>query len=695
MGAGLPAGLLVAAFSVLPYERINGPWPLKVSAEEVAAYAQWLDFRGSVDSTASAEVISLSDPGMAAGETTADAGWQRRLFSAAGFSDSVDARPLRNVGGGWELRFGKKALYDGQRRILLAPTTAGSIRAKYEELLAAELGLLAPEIAFVRLVMDGDTGIFIQEQRIDEGFLERRRITDGVPFTQGFDAQRPDHLLPEVDGDATAATTVRGREWGVVRGDVPAEAGVDPDAAAAYLLMSQLADRPDLLLDEGWFMYRWTTGRIAPLYHTLHDADEALPWRELSGHFIARLARDAQFVERMRAKREKLMEESWRLKERFAAIDKAWLPMLAGDERMGRAQAEADRIKQQLLERLAIAPDPTAWTSALDPVLPSPFADAAPSTRSRSETKESIAARIGAEVIGDSIVFRHRGKYPIREDLVLPPGVGLVLEKSVRLEIAPGRNVLVQGAFIARGTGANPVFIRPMREDSAFGTFAVSGDGNVRCELRGVLMSGGSGADIQGFRHRGMLSIHGAASIVLDRCVLNGSTGKSALEVKGGGLRIEGCRFASKGTDLVDLEGVQGAISDCAFAAEGEGSDGLGISGGRLLIENCTFSGFTERAVDAADVSEILLSGSRFNGNKVALGVKDLSIAHVDGCVFVENALVFSVQAKKAIHGGARLIVYANEFTGNARDREVDGLSTVVAKALLDAEVRSSFGLKP
>lgn len=680
LGVGLPVGLLFAIFSLLPEHDLTGRWPLHIAGTEVEAYARWFDQRGGADSIARCETYTISD-------LPDGPGWRTVLFEAEGRSDSVEVRPSRTISGAIELRFGKKVLFRGQRRLVLAPASLLSIRAKYEELIATELGLVAPAIALVRVAINGDTCLYVEEAMIDGYFLQRQRLSDAVPFEQAFALERPDHLFPEVDGDAEAARAVRSREWNGVRGALPANEVVDADAVAALLLMVHIADRGDLLTDRGVYSYGWGQERIMPLYPILHDTSAEVAGRSLTGHFLPLMRHDPGIIEHMKAHSERLADEVWRLKERFNAVDRDWLPLLTGSGNRLRAQAVAQRIARELLDRIGSVPSNEDRTPLAPAVAPSAFMDAMEITAVYAEPLEAIAARLGAEAIGDSLMFRRRGKYVIDQDLFLPKGVSLVLEKSVRLEIGPGVDITVQGAFIARGTPVNPVFIRPLREDSAYGTIAVNASVLHNCLLRGVRMSGGSGRNERGFR-KGMLSIRGAASTTVEGCDFQADSGRAVLAIEGGDVRIKGSRFTMSACDGVVATNALGSISQCMFNG---GGDGVVQRGGRLLVEQCRFEGMQARALSAGSASQTWMDHCTITGARVALAVKDQgTVAHVSDCAFTDNALVF--QARGGAGGGSVLLIHSNTYSGNAREREVEAPSSVEMRTEPDASLRNMFG---
>lgn len=693
LGLGLPALLLLGVFSTLPYVIITGEWPVGVRPVEVAAFQRWFDRRGTdADTAARAERFQLDGPLL-----PADSKWHPFLFTAKGFADSVRVRRMRAVAGGLVIKFNKVELFRGQHEIVLMPAAIGSLQAKYEEIMATELGLIAPEISFVELEAPGAEGLYMKEERIDAGFLEKHRLADGALFTQGFAEGRPDHAFASFDQDTLAPPIVAAKQLRALQGSDDPARMIDRDAAAALLLMVGIAGRSDLLLHEGLYAYRWTTGRVLPLYRSRRDAAVDVEQGTLATSIFHVLLRDPSFVALMKAKRDQLNEEAWRLKERFAAMDQAWLPVLARGNALESARAQTDRIERDLLTRLA-ALDPQQLLPATPPfTVPPQFADISDEVLVDPQPLGVVAAATDGEAIGDSLVLR-RGKHVILRDLVLPVGVALVIEKSARLELAPGVSVLVQGPLIVRGTAVNPVFIRPLSEDSPFGSIAVSVDDRSKtaCDLRGLRISGGSEAHINGFYHSGMLSIHGAGEVVMEDCEVGADHGEDAVNIKRGRVSIRGCVFEDGHADLVDLDYVNGEVLDCVFrnGREDSNGDGLDVSGSQVLVRGCSFVKLLDKGISVGEVSRVLVTACTFTGDRLALAVKDLSIAHVDACEFIENSTVFGVYRKKPIHGGARLLLYSNTFTGNTRDREVDAFSAILQKDVLDPKVKLDFGLR-
>lgn len=707
LGTGIVGVLLLAMFSLAAPGQLKGGWPLGVTAQEIAAYAALFDRRPQEASTVRVENYYIGGsrkdgPCLLEQEGP---GWSERWFEADEYGDSVEVRRLRSEEGGFVVKFGREDPFHAQRQIVLIPAGESGIRAKYLEVLATEMGLLTPEVSFIRLIACGkDLGLFVKEERIGPEFMEKHRMADGALFTHGFDPDRPDHLVPLFEDDTLAAHVVRSTLQqvfsmaGTGMGDALPYI-IDEQAAINWLLMRSLENAGDPFGEEGLFAYRWTTGRIVPIYRRGRNAERVAvdPSTPVAVNPITALFFEPSFQAAFKARREELIEDQWRLKERFAAVDAAWLPILAEGGSLSAEQARATALANALLQRLSDA-KLGPWTHTVVPgaghatlLRPEGPARYWPSADDE-QLLQRVATRLKARVVRDTILFP-RGRYAIDEDLIIPLGYTVVLEQGARFEIAAGRSVLCLGPLLVRGTVRNPVFIRQQLAGESFGTFAVSCRDGDSCSITGLLISGGSEARINGVYHSGMLSIHGASRTTLTNCVISGSTGEDGLNIKGGTALLKDCVFESGFADLVDLDFVTGEVRDCVFRsgrADSNG-DGLDVSGSRVLVQGCRISSMMDKGLSSGEGSQVLVRNNRFEGNRLAIASKDLSVVYVHDNTFTANALVFGAYRKKAIYGGAHLMLGTNVYAGNAKDREVDMFSEVVPQDSLNAETLKIF----
>jgi len=707
-GVGCVAASLMLFFTFGDPVRLIGDRYLRPEAAELEHIALWADLRSNADTIASPAIYYLqgAGEGVACVTEKQGPGWVRQWFEAEGYGDTVKVRRLRTQEGGFVIQFDRAAPFQAKHHIVLLPADRESLRAKYLEVIAGTLGLLTPEIQFARVIACGhDLGIFQVQERIDADFLEHNRIGDGALFTQGFDPDRPDHLYPAFDKDTLANgalnTMLEAAYRRAEQGDATAlRELVDTKAMAARLLMHEIENGNTVPSEEWLFVYRWSTGRVVPVYRNGRVSQVAPrpgPW---SMNCITPLLQDPDVQAQYLAHGEHLRTEQQRIEEQFAALDKTWLPMLVSGGALSFEHAHAARVKNALLNSVMgadianvpniVAVRATAGRATFTHGMPLP-AWALEQDRDLSSL-DLLAKHYKVQVAGDSVVFP-RGKYFVDEDLVLPEGYRVVFLQGARITINAGRSIVVRGPLQVRGTRRNPVFVRAAQDEVPFGTFAMVGDGRYTCSLQGLQISGGSEARINGVYHSGMLSIHGATTTGIADCIIGGSMGEDGLNIKEGVVLISNTVFEDGHADLVDLDLCTGTVRGCIFRSgrkNGNG-DGLDVSGAHVLVEDCRFLNMLDKGISVGENSQLLVRRSHFQGNTIALAAKDLSTAHVMDNVFVDNALVFGAYRKKDIYGGARIITYANTYTGNKRQEEVDELSKVDQAVRPDASVMEQF----
>ncbi len=701
ISGGVPVVCLFAYFSLAPDRELLSDGLLGIQHDEVEAYARWFDLSGTLRNEARTETFRLdrpvdgdcdpSTPGIASE-------WTGARFQAEGYDREVLVRPMRGMEGGIVVKFPEEEPFRSQHQVLLAPAGEISMRRKYLEIVATEAGLLTPEIGFVRMEICGrDKGLYVKEERMDGTFLAKHRLDRCTRFEQAFDADRPDQLLPDVREAWELIPMFRTRRaWELAH---TAPHWITDKDLAAFLLMIWLEDRPDLLFEEATYAHDLTSGRAIPLYRSRDDTLLVRTERTLATGIISDRLGDPEFRALLRKAHERLLEDQWRLKERFAAMDKAWLPVLSlPDQR--HVQGVNDRIKAGLLDRLEKG-DPLAYFD-LPSAMPAGAAQLLAlqqdahmylPVEDHREALREIADAYGGWTEGDTLYFA-RGKYDVATDLVIPRGGHLVLLPGARLFLGPDASVLCMGSFHVRGTRLNPVFIRPAREADGFGTIAVVGDGTFACAINGVRISGGRGAQLNGMRFTGMLSSHGA-DLQLTNSIFEEGKAEDLVNVRNAKVRIADCVFIDSAGDLLDLDNAKGEVLTCAFEGSRDSlnGDGLDLGHSRVLVKECRFDRLPDNAISIGEASDALVVGCRFVDNNTAIAVKDLSLAHVADNIFEGNALVVAVYRKRPIYGGAFLKLYPNTYVGNKADRRVDELSRLKAEERLPDGIEGSYSI--
>lgn len=668
LGIVVPVTLLLALFSLMPYEVMTRHWPLGVQRQEVEFFQRWFDRRPAevqVDSILRFDLDSIG-----AQEPVADASAVTRWFSTTGYRDSVQVMRSLKQADAWRIDFPERQYYQGQRSVVLIPADLASIRARFAQLVAEEQGTVMPEVGLVRLYIGGkDRGVFTCEERITPDMLER----------QGFAEVANDlGVAKAVDGNAE----MEARTWTAQRAAQGDTAHMDPAAVTTLGLLRYALDQRD-----NWdprALFDRSRGRWMPV-------DYAVPrqWKDLFGDNATAgtwpWLQTPQAHTAMRALAERLRADSARWSERFAAEEATWAAALSGGASIGYVQARLASERKAFLTRL-FAPAPEAV-----------FGDPVPAG-ALAQAPLKLDPWLAPYAHGDTLRF-DRGVHTIDHDIEVPRGMSVIIGKGARFFIAPGRSLVVNGPLYMRGTDPNPVFIRPVDANAPYGVIAVHGDGNTPCVLRGVRMSGGSSAWIAGRYHSGMLTFQDC-KVTLEDCTISGSGGEDAVNVKRGQVRLIGCVFSAAKDDLVDLDYTRGEVRGCTFVGAMAGDtlasngDGLDLSDSRILVEECHFEGLGDKGLSAGEGTEVFVQGSVFRNNTLGMAVKDRSVAHAERNVFAANKKVFGVYRKKSVFGGGTLTVFGNTYEGNAAEREVDAHSTFTEGTAADTKALDALRLK-
>ncbi|MBP8823897.1 MAG: right-handed parallel beta-helix repeat-containing protein [Flavobacteriales bacterium] len=651
----LPGVALFMLFSLMPYDRMVGQWPLGIRQDEVMAYQALFDHRPGQHAEGRTEVVKLV--GQAGAQVLVQAGETR----ASGLVQV-------NNGDGITLHFPDSLPFRGAFSVDLIPADLSSLAALYAGAVADSLPIMSAPVRLVNLLRDGEN---------EAPCLMVERITPAYVLVHAPVA------MTLVDAQGKLAGTGRSMNAGDSIGDAGGKALLHPlrfdsVATAALGLLACAEERKDLLRGGAGALRDGITGALAPLYATRGGPGLEPTSAVVAAFHDAMAARTNQAAVLRLAAALRADSAAWAA--RFLAIDSAAVPVLAKGRNIGLVQAEVDRTRAGFMQRLfhpdvqaALGPPvdlPTEPAIPLDPWL-LPF-------RTNQDTLRFV-----------------RGKYDIDHDLVIPRGMALVLEKGTRWFMAPGVSVVVNGELHMRGTGLNPVFIRPQDPARPSGSIAVNGSGATRVRIAGLRISGGGNLWWEGVQHGGMLSFIGA-DVRMAHCTLEEGFGDASVAVRRSTFQMADCHLSQAHHAFVDLAEVHGAIERTAFLqpAGGLGAtdrQGVALRSSHVLLRGCSFTGLPFTALSVARAGEALVLGSTFSGNAQAIQAVEGSNVQVDGCDFTGNGTVFVLRRNRPVLGGATLKLYTNTCTGNGTERDADAASTVEAGAALPPDALRVF----
>lgn len=687
----LVGGGVFALFHFADPRRLAGHWPLGISRVEVDAYAGLSALPFVAEDSVRIPVVYLSATPHSGRCWPEDRGrgWDTRWMETTDFGDSVEVRPLRSEADGLVLRLRGTAELRGQRSFTLRPVTDALLRARLVQLLAVELDVTGPELSLVRVISCGrDLGVHVKEEVVDEHFLRRLGTGDAVVVDVLFDPRAGHTLAPLVKEDSLANAHVQA----VWRGERDAKDALDADAWARWSLLRSLAVPHDPWGGEHPVAVRTAELQLWPVWRAPRAATVA-PMQALREGPIGTLVHSEAYTTAFRMAQDQLQAKRGELRERMRGVALAWVPKLhasgSTDLHLARVEAVIDELLDALGDRTRVAQirsplEPTPGQALLAGIsAPSSLAPAAaPGTDALAKLKRMT--RLIAQ--GDSVVFP-RGKYRIDGELRFPQGHRVIMLPGARIELGPDAQLQVRGELEVRGTKLNPVFIRPAAKGVQHKGIDVVGRAGDKAVVTGLQMSGGR-------KDGAMLRLQGLASVLVTGCVLEGASGGAALHVLGGEVEVRGGLVQSAVLQLTQAKTVMKDVV-VRGAGRGRGPGGVLVEGGRARIEGGAVLGLEGAGIRGTNAAQVLLLYTLVEGCATGLQVRDGATFHADDVRFRRNDLVMSVSSAGAMRGASKVVLYRNSFQDNARDREVDGGSSVTDGGVLSDVVRSGDRFTP
>ncbi|HMN06548.1 MAG TPA: hypothetical protein PKD45_12545 [Flavobacteriales bacterium] len=650
-GLAVPGVALFMLFSLLPYDKMVGQWPLGIRQGEVMAFQELFDHRPGQHVEGHAEILSLN----ANGERSATLATEHAERQAA----------MQATGpGSFTLHFTSSSPDEAAAMAFVAADLP-SLVVLYAQAVADSLPIMAPPVSLVKLQRDGRKGepYLVQELVTPEYILKHAPVSMTLVGRDGT-------ISPE-DRSVPAPMDTIGKD----NGTSPFRADrFDTSATAALGLLAIAEDREPLLRGQAGAMYDRVVGGITPLYAMKGAQADADAPQELQEAFRAAMGSVADQARIMRLAKQ-LHADSALWAQRLLAIDSAAVPVLAKGRNIGLVQAEVDRTRELFLQRL------------FHPEVERFIGQPAPVQAPRAVALDPWLAQFRS---GKDTLRFVRGKYDIDHDLVVPAGMAIVLEKGTRWFMAPGVSVVVNGELHMRGTDVNPVFIRPQDAAAPWGCIAVNGTGRTRVRIQGLRISGGSDLLAEGVYHGGMLSFIGA-DVTIANSSMEEAFGAATVSVKRGTLHLSDSYFAAAHGSYVRLTEVKGAMERCGFgqpdrASATDGRAALSLRASQMQIKGCTVVDMPFTALRLGRGSKADMSGMRFTGNGTAIMALDGSSAQVVRSEFTGNKKVFVLRSEHPLLGGAEVKEEGNSYSSNGTFKEVDAASKLVGGGALAVE---------
>ena len=246
------------------------------------------------------------------------------------------------------------------------------------------------------------------------------------------------------------------------------------------------------------------------------------------------------------------------------------------------------------------------------------------------------------------------GVFEIKESIIFPKNISVILSPGVTLLLHPKVSILVQGDLYAKGNLKNNIVIKS-KEELPFGTFAVLGDETTlaKIELEHFILGNGSEDIINGIYFSSQLSAH-YADVIIDNTTFENSFSDDGLNIKFGKVNITNSKFINNSADQIDLDYVHGVVSNNNFFSDIRSdkplTDGLDVSGSSIHVYSNIFRNMSDKGLSIGENSSILIDTNIFINNNIGAAVKDSSQACFYNNKFNENEKNIFVYIKKKMY---------------------------------------------
>jgi len=254
------------------------------------------------------------------------------------------------------------------------------------------------------------------------------------------------------------------------------------------------------------------------------------------------------------------------------------------------------------------------------------------------------------------------GEYNVNEDLIIPLGYSLTIEKGTKLNIAHNKSIITYGSLFINGSKDNPVIVSNLTKNQPFGVVAGVGNNNSKVYISNLDLSGGRDATINGIYFSGGLSLYSYPKTIIKHSVIHHNSADDGLNIKKSEVLLEGNVFTANLADQVDLDFCKGYILNNKFVAKSlinnhekikipydENGDGLDFSGSSVIVKNNYYDGFLDKGISVGENTKALIADNEFKNNNSAITAKDQSNVYLSSNNYINNETNIEMYKKKKI----------------------------------------------
>lgn len=210
----------------------------------------------------------------------------------------------------------------------------------------------------------------------------------------------------------------------------------------------------------------------------------------------------------------------------------------------------------------------------------------------------------------------------------------LVIEPGTKIRMAPGASVICRNSVLALGTQENPIEFVPagaLGPETAWGTFALKGNGADGSQMQHCRFLGGSGWKPPLSEYSSMFSVHGPRGVTIEDCIFEDSY---IVDDMVHGVYCEvvfrRCTWLRSLSDALDVDISEARIEDCHFVDSG--NDAIDLMTTSAVVRDSLIEGSGDKAISIGEASRLVALGNRMERCEIGLQSKDGSVAFAVNC---------------------------------------------------------------
>lgn len=587
---------------------------------------------------------------------------------------------------------------------------------------AQKLGLITPEISYVRLVVNKiDMGVYLLIEGWEESMLER----NGYPLapfysnknldTHSLDLMKPESLdfwenrlqkqIPTSSSNELAyfLSVIANTTDEEFKSELPLI--VDIDKLYRWILASILSGslHQGNGANQNWY-FDPATGKFQPILFDVALAEINGPMDLSYNRLVNRVLQTEAFRRVFMEKLRKYVSDEKNLTDDIAFFDrkaKEMRPEMLSDTKKILSSFEVlQRIREERRVIIHNFKKLATMSSQGDNVLFRYAPESYPLSQSvgpKSDFEKSFQQTFISSrdfvlrnpqfsISNPSTIILPRGVHIFTKNVIVPRSYKLIIESGATLLFNPQTSLISYSSIKAVGTPTEPIIMKARYADSPWGVFAIVGtEGKNIFEYTQI--ENGSDATINALYFSGNLSVHGSDLEFTDG-LISSSRADDGIHVMRGKANILRTHFIDTSSDGIDIDYARGADSLVAENIfERTGGDSIDVSFSHVTIKDNSILGCGDKGVSVGEASHSLIQGNTFVRCLYGVAVKDRSEATIENNIFVQNKTGVGLYRKKphfVLGGTAR--VKDSVFWDNDKDISSDEYSKIdVTESVLES----------